>query len=219
MSIYGVYFNLSGMDPTGLDCTITKDSIKLSLFNKNELDQINGKSPSLDGLANFLTKVRSRIPLPDLDIQFDFSWQTKACLQDCGCDRKAMLFEEDYKFQVKLAMNGSRIPIPQVPGTWVQFSGDFHLDQTIKHIHGGCSNVSRKTNCTQAGGKIEFSYCGGVPSVLQGCIKANIECNLGGCYQVGEPGKNTSGCKWKISAEGCFGPLCRSTEIFSGTFF
>jgi hypothetical protein len=208
------------MDPTGLkmlDCTITKDSLKISLFNQNERDQLNGKIPSLDWLANALGRVRKHVPLPELDLQIDVSWQTKACLEECSCDRFEMYFEEDYKFQFKLAMKGGKIPFPQVPGTWFVVAGDVHVDQIHRRIRGGCNNASRKLNCTQAGGKFEVSYCGGVPSVLQGCIKFSIECNGGGCYTIGSPSENTSGCKAKLSAEGCVaGVFCRNTEIFSG---
>jgi RHS repeat-associated protein len=217
MCQYQIYFDLATLDPMGLsECTVTKDSYKTSIFGEDDRNQINGNKPSLDGFAQFLGRLRKSMPLPEIDFQIDVSWQTKACLEKCECNRTAMHFTEDYKFQFKFAMKGARIPVAAVPGTWIGISGDVRIDQAIRTRRGGCKNENDRELCMYVGGKVEFSYCGGVPSTLQGCIKGTLDCQGGGCVKVSS-GKNETGCKWKISAEGCLGPLCRNIDLATGS--
>jgi RHS repeat-associated protein len=200
-----------GRDPIGY--------VKFSIFSKDEHGKLNGKIPSLDGLDNLLRRLRKIVPLPELDFQVELSWMTRVCKQECECDTIAMHFKEEYRFQGKFSMKGSRIPVPQIPGTWLEIAGDLRLDFNYYHEHGGCNNINKRETCFGGGGKLEISYCGGVPSVLQGCIKASIDCYGKGCLSLKTGVNNKSNCAWKISTEGCYGPFCRETEIGSGNFF
>jgi RHS repeat-associated protein len=222
--LYLTLFDVKGQDPSGLsgtlkDCETTKDKLKFSIFSKEEHGKLNGKIPSLDRLDDFLNRLRKLVALPELDFQVELSWKTTRCTQECECDTIAMYFKEEYRFQGKFSMKRGRIPVPQIPGTWLEIGGDLRLDFNYYHEHGGCDKIDKRETCFGGGGKLEISYCGGAPSVLQGCIKASIDCYGKGCLSLKTGVNNNSNCTLKISTEGCYGPFCRETEGRSWDIF
>ena len=222
--LYLTLFDVKGQDPSGLsgtlkDCETTKDKLKFSIFSKEEHGKLNGKIPSLDRLDDFLNRLRKLVALPELDFQVELSWKTTRCTQECECDTIAMHFKEEYRFQGKFSMKRGRIPVPQIPGTWLEIAGDLRLDFNYYHEHGGCDKIDKRETCFGGGGKLEISYCGGAPSVLQGCIKASIDCYGKGCLSLKTGVNNNSNCTLKISTEGCYGPFCRETEGRSWDIF
>jgi len=224
-SVYQIYFWLHGLDPTGLsklgDCSTEEDSFEISLFSKAERDRLNGKAdgiPGVDGLTDFFAAIRKRVPLPQIDVKIKVGWKTKSCLEECECDRTAMRLFHQYKVSGKFSLKGARFPVPGLPpGVWFEFGGDMSLDVSSETETGGCDNVDKRQFCFNVGIKFTGALCGGVPGVMQGCVKFSADCKAGGCGAATGGPKNNSGCKWSVSTQGCLGPLCRETELAGGS--
>lgn len=146
-------------------------------------------------------------------------WARLASHSQFSPQPQGMHYKEEYRFQGKFSMKGGRITFPQIPRTWFEVAGDLRLDFNYYHEHGGCDKIDKRETCFGGRGKLEVSYCGGAPSVLQGCIKASIDCCGKGCLSLKTGVNNNSNCTLKISTECCYGPFCRESEIGSWDIF
>jgi hypothetical protein len=228
-NFYSLFLSLRSVDPSGLsisdsiglNCTSVEDSFKISIFNDDEKGRLNGGAGKyLDGMGNFFKNLRKKIPLPEIDFSLEVAWKTKTCNEDCPCDRKAVRRFDEAKIsgQFNMDWNGMVIPGVTPPGTWIDLSADIHFNSSFERESGGCDNVDKRHLCVKLGGEISVSLCGGAPGVLQGCIKASLECNVGWCGSGDGSSKNGGGCEWEISTNGCVGWWCRERAWLSGTF-
>ena len=236
--LYVWFRNVHGLDPLGLsqqvgrisNCSSEETNFSFNITddaNRAEADgamrKFGGKiGPFLGNAGKMFQSLKSTFKMPEFDVAIEFASKTKYCDEQCKCGISAQVVESEYKVSGQLKASWNRIRVPGVlpPGTRLNRSVNFHLNTSIESKIGGCANHNDKHGCFKAGVEAEIELCGGVPDVLQGCIKFSVDCNVGYCLAVANsPQKSGNGCDWEITGKGCVGWLCREYGLFQGSLF